>query len=93
MSAPLRALLEGLAVKRLSADNPKEHVLMNEKNILVSLWQVVNDSAKLRPQNSGMKLFRCHDLGHSRAYNFLLKVGQPIVPVSDAEAKTDVHDC
>jgi len=57
----------------LSKDH--EHVFLNRKGLLISPWQMDNALAKLQKKYPNMKKFRCHDLRHSFAFNYLLKGG------------------
>jgi site-specific recombinase XerD len=62
-----------LEILQMPKDN--ERMFLNHKGLLISTWQVDNALAKLQKKYPDMKKFRCHDLRHSFAYNYLLKGG------------------
>ena len=69
MSGPLKKILSEL---------PRTHdeVFINRKGLPISMWQVDDAIATLQKKYPDVKRFRCHDLRHSFAYNFLKKGGQ-----------------
>lgn len=72
-----RSIAMNERLKQFLLDLPKdqEHVFLNRKGLLISPWQVDNALNKLQKKFADMKKFRCHDLRHSFAYNYLLKGG------------------
>ncbi|MFY7928396.1 MAG: site-specific integrase, partial [Oligoflexus sp.] len=69
MSAGLMGLLQSLS-------RSDRHVFLNPKGFCISAWQVDDGLAALQKTYPSIKRFRCHDLRHSFAYNFLKKGGQ-----------------
>jgi len=67
---------ENLAKMLESLPRTDRHVFLNPKGFCVSAWQVDDGIAALQEKYTDMKRWRCHDLRHSFAYNFLKKGGQ-----------------
>jgi integrase len=69
MSTELMSLLRSLP-------RSEDHVFLNSKGFCISAWQVDDGLAALQKAYPEIKRFRCHDLRHYFAYNFLKKGGQ-----------------
>ncbi len=69
MSDPLFELLH-------SSTRIKEWVFLNQFGRLISVTQIDDAIIRLQKNHPEMKRWRCHDLRHSYAYNFLKQGGQ-----------------
>ncbi len=69
MGPSLLAFLQALPRKA-------DYIFMNQFGWLLSREQIDDTIAAIQKKNPGMKKWRCHDLRHSFAYNFLIKGGE-----------------
>ena len=69
MSATLTAFLATLP-------RAGDFVFVNQRGFQISIWQIDDALIALQKEHPHMKKFRCHDLRHSFAFNFLRTGGQ-----------------
>jgi site-specific recombinase XerD len=65
----------GLVSLLRSIPPTSESIFLNEKGSLLSRYKIDDTIASLQKQHPNMKKWRCHDLRHSFAYNFLKSKG------------------
>ena len=75
MSGNLKAHIQSLADAQPKPLNPDGPVFLNDKGFVVSPYRIEGALRKLWAKNPQMKKFRCHDLRHSFAYNYLKNGG------------------
>ena len=71
MSKALKDHMAAIAEGQEKPLDPHGHVFLNDEGFVVSPYRIERALRKLWAKNPDMKKFRCHDLRHSFAYNFL----------------------